>query len=691
MKTFVIPARRRLLHVLLALLTGVAWAACGGPGRSDLPPVYVSFYSHNEESVFWENLVGDGEAYGLYRQDLIARVSLLRERGATLNWGSDHAVLRAMAAHEKGSVLHDTGDRNVLAWMVEDMGVKVDPHGHLTTYNYADLAHLIRALGVEPTGVVGGLALYQCGEQEGEVAQQDWLELLEIGPDGTIKGRVFPDASWQPAILAQAAMAGHGLDEYSSGVWRPGGNGDFLTHDENGSLISLGQGYPHDGNNVSDTLGSKTIWYEDAGYVRELADKISAGEVAADGFYTAAILLRDMPDVGDLVTIEGLADTLDALADLVDSGRVVYLDHEAVVDLWAKEYGGRPFRLGLEGFSVWDDLWSEFLGLCWPTGEDCGPDTCPKGEVCEPVKERCVPDCRIPGNDCPGALPQCNKETGLCTEESGTAVSTRDLDVTNPASGEAWWVRAYFPEDASPQNPYPAVILVPGGSGTGSSMEQGAQASGNPFQLADHGFVIVAFDADGRGFTGGVEDYCGHAHQDGLRQVVLATAALPFVEPQRIGISTSSFGITMGSGVLARYPDLPVSFLMDYEGPADRTDTGGCDADGTGHIDHDCQDDAWWSQHEAATFIQSVAVPYLRIQKSEDHVQPDNNHAILMINNATHSGHGGLGVSSWTRVNGTLMNDVNVTYTEQAPPAWYGPGENWNTTGFWAELFALDR
>ncbi len=112
--------------LFLFVLTGaVMLMGCDDDaGDSDaLPPVYVTFYSHNEEGGYWE---------------------------------SDHPVLRAMAAHEQAALLDETQGKNVLAWMVEDMGMVVDPHGHLTTHNYADLAYLIQELGVSPSGVVGG-------------------------------------------------------------------------------------------------------------------------------------------------------------------------------------------------------------------------------------------------------------------------------------------------------------------------------------------------------------------------------------------------------------------------------------------------------------------------------------------------------------------------------------------------------
>ena len=86
----------------------------------------------------------------------------------------------------------------------------------------------------------------------------------------------------------------------------------------------------------------------------------------------------------------------------------------------------------------------------------------------------------------------------------------------------------------------------------------------------------MIFDPDGRGLSVGVEDYDGFIHQDGLAEIIRFSASLPEVDPERIGVISFSYGVTMAAGALARYPDLPVRFLIDMEGPADRNDTGGC-------------------------------------------------------------------------------------------------------------------
>jgi len=231
--------------------------------------------------------------------------------------------------------------------------------------------------------------------------------------------------------------------------------------------------------------------------------------------------------------------------------------------------------------------------------------------------------------------------------------------VTNPTSGASLVVYVNTPANAS--SPSPALVLVPGGSG-GSSSFRRPNAEFDAFAQA--GYVVVVFDPDGRGQSTGTEDYNGFIQQDGLAEVIRFAANLPGVDPSRIGLVTYSYGITMGAGALARHPDLPVAFLIDWEGPANRNDTGGCDSGGMGHLQDvaSCTDEAFWAQREASTFIAQIRVPYQRIQSEIDHVQPDNAHAILMVNNAVSGG------VPWVRLNDYPPNQ---TYDPNAPPAMF--------------------
>lgn len=383
----------------------------------NVTPVYVTFYSHNEEGAYWEGLIDEPAAYAEYRADLVAKIELLYSHGVALNWESDHSVLRAMIANEIGDLLDQTGGKNVLRWMVEDRGMVVDPHGHMTQYNLADVAYLIEQLGVTPSGVVGGFKLIECGAAFGEYTITDWEAVISLEPDGYVHGWIYPDHRWQPRVLAQPAMVGHAMDDFSSGVWNPGAGADFYTHQVSGSITTVGQGYPHDVLNIGlVNSGGTEILYSDAGYIHELAAKIAAGEVPAGQIYTASVHLRDQASlVGVDSTYDGLLQTLEALAPLVQSGQVIYADYESVVQVWRDTYGGEASRLDIDQFSIYEDLLAGVDEYCWG-GSPCGSEYCNEGQVCEPDLQQCVPDCRLPQNDCPPLLPVCDDFTGVCYE-----------------------------------------------------------------------------------------------------------------------------------------------------------------------------------------------------------------------------------------------------------------------------------
>jgi len=248
--------------------------------------------------------------------------------------------------------------------------------------------------------------------------------------------------------------------------------------------------------------------------------------------------------------------------------------------------------------------------------------------------------------------------------------------VTEPISGVQLYTRILQPDPALyPGQQFPAVVLVPGGLG------DGAPAVNQPqYQLlAAQGFIVVGFNAPGRGTgepgnlrSGGEEDCNGFAGQNALKAVIEYVAALPNVDDDNIGVRTSSYGITMGAGALGRYPDLPVKYLVDMEGPSNSLITthyyGPQEHDLCGHwntvTDPSPENVAWWSEREAYRYIGNFRGYYLRAQATIDHAQPPSvyTHTLEMNNTAVISG------VPWVRVNGMEMgNPISVTYTVTRP------------------------
>ncbi|MBI5285024.1 MAG: hypothetical protein HY874_08025 [Chloroflexi bacterium] len=238
-----------------------------------------------------------------------------------------------------------------------------------------------------------------------------------------------------------------------------------------------------------------------------------------------------------------------------------------------------------------------------------------------------------------------------------------------------------------PGQQFPALIAIPGGTGAG------APIAGNPLyrNLAASGFVVVAFNPEGRGsgaagnlMSQGAEDCNGFIHQDDLKAVIEYTAGLASVDVSNIGVETASLGIAIGAGALGRYPALPVAYLVDQEGPHDNRvitfyDKGNevavCNHYST-VTDPSPANVAFWAEREAVRYIGAYPGRYLRMQAQTDHAQGAAyfRHTIEMIDAATQPAYGGTGSAAWTRVNGSdIGNAVNAVYTYGVPstyPTW---------------------
>ena len=110
--------RLPVLFLLLCLIIRLSCSTGSNTSSDDresgsdvLPPVYVTFYAHNEDN--WQNHVADDESYTAYRNNLLEKRNLLSDYGATLNWQSDIVVLQGMLVYEKGAMLENTGGKTI--------------------------------------------------------------------------------------------------------------------------------------------------------------------------------------------------------------------------------------------------------------------------------------------------------------------------------------------------------------------------------------------------------------------------------------------------------------------------------------------------------------------------------------------------------------------------------------------------
>ncbi|MEW5702748.1 MAG: hypothetical protein AB1792_11035 [Candidatus Zixiibacteriota bacterium] len=341
----------------------------------------------------------------------------------------------------------------------------------------------------------------------------------------------------------------------------------------------------------------------------QLLDDIEAERVPADGFYTANLMM--IQDWMTPQSIVALGSFIDSLAPVVASGRIIWSTLTQTAQTWRTQYMAQPFRY------------------------DCVPDT-----------------------------------VGTYT------IETLETWVAAP-NGNLLYTRIVQPISALyPGQRFPSLIAVPGGTGPGAPLADNAGYR----DLAAGGFVVVVFNPEGRGtgqpgnlLSEGVEDCNGWTHQDDLKAIVEHTAGLANVDRGNIGVETSSFGIAIGAGALGRYPELPVAYLVDQEGPHDnRVITfydAGHEVAVCGHLstvtDPSPENVAYWSEREAVRYIGDYPGYYLRMQAEDDHAQDSGyfRHAIEMIDSATSSSAGGGGVACWTRMNGDDMgNPVNTVY-----------------------------
>ena len=290
--------------------------------RAAAPTLYLTIVMHNEEPNIRQPDYLNRDFYLQNREALRQLCLTIKKKGATFNFQSDWNFLQAAAKYDAGEVIAGTGGKNIVKWMVDDLGFEADPHAHATKYNYADVAYLHTLLGVEPSKVVGGFIW-------APVESADWEQFR-----APIKGWKYPDYTWMAETLWGAATFLHkGKDDQSFGIWRPKDKANFLVEDPAQRLNNIGNG-------CYTSVSSKGA--DIAGILR-FVQAAARGGVSPGGYYTANVFISQ--GRLDLTLVDHLAQALDTLELYVKQGLITWSPLTRTVNRWRTEHQGRAFRL----------------------------------------------------------------------------------------------------------------------------------------------------------------------------------------------------------------------------------------------------------------------------------------------------------------------------------------------------------
>ena len=224
--------------------------------------------------------------------------------------------------------------------------------------------------------------------------------------------------------------------------------------------------------------------------------------------------------------------------------------------------------------------------------------------------------------------------------------------------------------------PFPVLIGVAGGDGMYAFRP--VLTTG----LREKGIMAIDFAPQGRDTSEGDDNHHGYVHQDDLKAIVDFVSGFSFVQKDNIGILSYSYGVVLATGALARYSDMPVAFLIDWEGPSSpgKDIQRGLENDeawareliqflnsgleptpeellhvmihGGSILDKD-----YWEERDASRFAADLPCPYLRVQFDQDHAQGTYKYHMMNIVNAVTTESG-----QWSRVND---NPANIIYSEE--------------------------
>lgn len=299
-----------------AATESTATATATSTQTSKYAKIYVSIVMHCEEpnnKPSNPDFTKNEDRFDTSRAAVLDLANMLKGLNVKFNYQSDWNFLLAMTMFDEGS---DTGGKNLVKYMVEDLGFEVDPHAHETKYSYADVAYLNGMLGITPSKVAGGMVYLPV-----EDSKFDYL----LAP---VLGKIY-DTSWQAEILWGASTAGHSSDdEQASGVWRPASASDFFTDDPSHPIY----------------VGGYT---RDADGIINLINLAEAGTLDPSLFYTAAYMTNQgkMEVSGE---IDAIRADIEKIMQRDTNGLVQWVGLTEAVKIWQSEYNSQSNILQAE-------------------------------------------------------------------------------------------------------------------------------------------------------------------------------------------------------------------------------------------------------------------------------------------------------------------------------------------------------
>ena len=277
-------------------------------------PIYVCLFMHNED--FFHDSYPDYSLevhrvdYIESRNNLLVFCQVLNSHNIPFNWQTDWNFLYGVFKWDTPNVTANTGGKNIVRYIHEDLNITVDPHSHENVgHNYTDVAHLIDSLGVTPTNVIGGHIW-----DPSDAKYQDWERFKQPLP-----GMTYPYAIWKGNVLMGHGTAQHVNDPEPSGVWKPTGKYQFWTHDETGAVCAVGQ--------YTNSLPG----------IVELVALRANGAIASDKILTACIGNNQF-SLDPAYTGWYENTIVQPLIDMQDGGEIQIVTFEQLIEIWKTQY-----------------------------------------------------------------------------------------------------------------------------------------------------------------------------------------------------------------------------------------------------------------------------------------------------------------------------------------------------------------